>query len=63
VGPCAVALPFTRTWYQALGEHEDFFIIRPEDFPILQTLLALRVTRRNVYSSTRNRRSSSTVTV
>jgi hypothetical protein len=48
---------------QALGEHEGFFIIRSEDFPILQTLLGLRVARRILYSSTRNRRSVSTVTV
>ena len=48
---------------QALGEHEEVFIIRSVDFPILQTLLALRVARRKVHSSTRNRRPASAVTL
>jgi hypothetical protein len=57
---------------QALGEHEDFFIFGSEDFPVFHALkptllelrtLGLRVTRKNVYSSTRNRRSASTETI
>src|SRR5215217_8076168 len=52
---------------QALGVHENFFIIGSEDFPLLHvlcaTLLPLRVGRKHVYSSTRNRRSASTETV
>jgi hypothetical protein len=48
---------------QALGEHEGFFIICSKDFPILQTLLGLRAARRNIYSSTRDRRSASTETI
>ena len=49
---------------QALGECKDYFNIRWEDFPILQTLrsIGLRVGR-SLYSSTKVPRAASVVTV